>query len=63
MFIWRIYIRDHLIDSLNKVRENRRGNREWTIQRHKTQDEDKQNKKTQRRKLKMSNTGLTQKWG
>ena len=33
------------------VRENRRGNQEWTIQRnqqhwgHKTQDEDKQNKK------------------
>jgi len=34
------------------VRENRRGNQEWTIQRnwkhwvHKTQDEDKQNKNT-----------------
>jgi hypothetical protein len=34
------------------VRENRCGNQEWTIQRnwqhwvHKTQDEDKQNKKT-----------------
>ena len=33
------------------VRENQRGNKEWTIQRnwqhwvHKTQDEDKQNKK------------------
>ena len=36
------------------VRENRRGNQEWTIQRnyqhwvHKTQDEDQQNKKTRR---------------
>ena len=40
------------------IKENRRGNHEWTIQRHwqhwvhKTQDKDKQNKKTQHRKLK-----------
>ena len=40
------------------VRENRRDNQEWTIQRHwqrwahKTQDDDKQNTKTQHRKLK-----------
>jgi len=44
------------------IRENRRGNQEWTIQRnwkhwiHKTQDEDKQNKKAQHRKLKRSLT-------
>jgi hypothetical protein len=36
------------------IRENRRGNQEWTTQRnyqhwvHKTQDEDQQNKKTRR---------------
>ena len=43
---------------LINVRENRRDNHEWTIQRHsqhrvhETQDEDKQNKKTQQKKLK-----------
>ena len=42
------------------VRENQRGNQEWTIKRHwqdwahKTQDEDKQITKTQLRKLKRS---------
>jgi pantothenate kinase len=41
----------YLIVEVN-VRENRRGNQEWIIQRHwqngtqKTQDEDKQNNKT-----------------
>ena len=40
------------------VRENRRGNQEWTIQRHwqhwvcKAQDEDKEKQKVQHRKLK-----------
>ena len=50
----------YVIDKIKKinVRENGRGNQEWTIQRHwqhwvhKTQDEDKQNKKTPDRKLK-----------
>jgi hypothetical protein len=45
-------------NGLKKNRENRRYNQEWTIQRHwqrwthKTQVEDKQNTKTQHRKLK-----------
>ena len=53
------------------ARENRRDNQEWTIQRnrqhwvHKTQNEDKQNKKTQHIQTKpMSNTDPTKllKW-
>jgi len=53
-----------LITKLNpsnwiNIRENRKGNQEWTIQRHwqewvhKTHDEDKQNKKIQHRKEKL----------
>ena len=55
------------------VRENRRDNQEWTIQRHwkswthKTQDEDKQSKKnpqyTTQKTKKMSNTDPTQNLG
>jgi hypothetical protein len=47
------------------VRENRRDNQEWTIQRnwqhwvHRTQDENKQNKNTTQQTTKMSNTGFT----
>jgi len=51
------------------VRENRRGNQEWTIQRNwqhcvnKTQNEDKQNKNTIQKTKKMSNTNHTTNWG
>ena len=47
------------------VRENRRGNQEWTIQRHRqqlahnTQNEDKQNKNLTQKIKKMSNMNLT----
>jgi hypothetical protein len=47
----RIYNNDIKSPHSINVRENQRGNKEWTIQRnwqywvHKTQDEDKQNKK------------------
>jgi hypothetical protein len=46
------------------IRENRRGNQEWTIQRnwqhwvHKIRDEDKQNKNTTQKNKKMNNTDL-----
>jgi hypothetical protein len=51
----RIYNNDIKSPHSINVRENQRGNKEWTIQRnwqhwvHKTQDEDKQNNKTQHR--------------
>jgi len=44
------------------LRDNRRGNQEWTIQKHwvhKTQDEDKQNKQKTQKTKKMSNTDPT----
>jgi hypothetical protein len=47
------------------ARENRRGNQEWTFERHRqhwaheTQDEDKQNTQTQHNTEKMSNTDST----
>ena len=51
------------MDNTRSVRENRRDNQEWTIQRnclhwvHKTQDEDKQSRKSTSQKIKkMSNT-------
>jgi len=50
------------IKALIHVKENRKANQEWTIQRHwqhrvyKTQNEDKQNKNTTQKTKKMSNT-------
>ena len=56
-------------NGLKKNWENRRCNQDWTIQRHrqrwthKTQDEDKQNTKTQYRKLKRGATRTPPKTG
>jgi hypothetical protein len=63
-----IYCNIH-ITVLNNVRENRRGNQEWTIHRnwqhwvHKTQNEDKQSKNTTLKTTKTSNTDTTKNMG
>ena len=62
--MWARFMSSFNSTSIN-ARENRRGNKQWTIQRHwqhwvhKTQDKDKQNQSTAQKTKKMSNTDPT----
>ena len=65
------FLNRHIFIIYLNIRENRRGNQEWTIQRHwqhwahKTQEEDKQTQKhnTAQETKKMSNTDPAKNWG